>query len=154
VRDFRGAWESVCAAAGVPGLLFHDLRRTAARNLRRAGVAETVIMKIGGWRTSKMFRRYAIVCDSDLSDAMSKLEVSQRSEKAQQRAQDALPAAFGHPLVNDLKATPKQRLESYCSCLRLIQPSGLERSPANLNPGSTLTALPSDFLPRSEAQRR
>jgi integrase len=46
VRDFRRAWENSCAAAKVHGLLFHDLRRTAARNLRRAGVAEGVIMKI------------------------------------------------------------------------------------------------------------
>jgi hypothetical protein len=37
VKDFRGAWESVTKAAGVPSLLVHDLRRTGARNLRRAG---------------------------------------------------------------------------------------------------------------------
>jgi hypothetical protein len=36
VRDFRGAWASACEAAKVPGLLFHDLRRTAERSLRRA----------------------------------------------------------------------------------------------------------------------
>jgi integrase len=56
------------------GLIFHDLRRTAARNLRRAGVAEGVIMKIGGWRTRSVFERYAIVAQSDVVDAMQKLE--------------------------------------------------------------------------------
>jgi integrase len=74
VRDFRGAWASACESAGVPGLLFHDLRRTAARNLRRAGVAEGVIMKIGGWRTRSVFERYAIVSQQDIADAMCKLE--------------------------------------------------------------------------------
>jgi integrase len=63
----------------LPALLFHDLRRTAARNLRRAGVPETVIMKIGGWRTRSVFERYAIVSRTDIADAMLKL---QRSEKA------------------------------------------------------------------------
>ena len=51
VRDFRGTWAKACRAAGVPGLLLHDLRRTAARNLRRAGIAEGIIQIIGGWKT-------------------------------------------------------------------------------------------------------
>jgi integrase len=78
VRDFRRRWESACESAGVPGLLFHDLRRTAARNLRRAGVPETVIMKIGGWRTRSVFERYAIVSRTDIADAMLKLQDSEK----------------------------------------------------------------------------
>ena len=65
VRDFGETWANACRSAGVPGLLFHDLRRTAVRNLRRAGIAEGVIMKIGGWRTRSAFERYAIVSQTD-----------------------------------------------------------------------------------------
>jgi integrase len=76
VRDFPDAWAKATKFAGVPGLLFHDLRRTAARNLRRAGIAEGVIMKIGGWRTRNVFERYAIVSQTDIADALRKLEAS------------------------------------------------------------------------------
>jgi integrase len=76
VKDFRDMWAKATEAAGVPGLLFHDLRRTAARNLRRAGIAEGVIMKIGGWRTRSVFERYAIVSQTDIADALRKLEAS------------------------------------------------------------------------------
>ena len=58
-----------CQEAGVPGLLFHDLRRTAVRNLRRAGVAESVIMKITGHRTRGIFDRYNITDQTDTQEA-------------------------------------------------------------------------------------
>jgi integrase len=69
IKDFRESWNLACEAAGVPGLLFHDLRRTAVRNLRRAGVAESVIMKITGHRTRGMFERYNITDQSDTQEA-------------------------------------------------------------------------------------
>ena len=56
------------------GLIPHDMRRSAAKALRRAGVAESVIMATGGWRTAAMFRRYAIVSSADSQDAMEALE--------------------------------------------------------------------------------
>jgi integrase len=74
IRDFRKSWENLCTAAGVPGLLFHDLRRTAARNLRAAGVPEEIIMRIAGWKTSSVFKRYAIVDQADVRAALQQLE--------------------------------------------------------------------------------
>jgi integrase len=85
VKMFRGTWKNACKYAGVPGLLFHDLRRTGARNLRRAGVAEGVIMKIGGWRTRSVFERYAIVSRNDIADAILKLQESEKRAE-QERA--------------------------------------------------------------------
>jgi integrase len=99
VRDFRGAWAKACTAAKVPNLLFHDLRRTAARNLRRAGVAEGVIMKIGGWKTRSVFERYAIVSQSDIRDAMTKLEEGQQRDNAEAaQEQNAAQEQFGQSL--------------------------------------------------------
>jgi integrase len=83
VRCFSRAWRSLCDAAGVPGLLVHDMRRTAARNLRRKGVTEGVIMKIGGWKTRSMFDRYNIVNQTDIREALAKLENNAKVEPNQ-----------------------------------------------------------------------
>jgi integrase len=72
-RDFRKAWASACKAAGVAGRLRHDLRRTAARNLERAGVPRGVAMQITGHKTEAMYRRYAIVSEADHREAARKL---------------------------------------------------------------------------------
>jgi integrase len=72
--NLRRAWASATIATGMPELLVHDLRRSGARNLRRAGVPESICMAIGGWRTASMFRRYGIVSTDELDDAMARLE--------------------------------------------------------------------------------
>ena len=74
LRRFEGVWRAAATAIGIPGFLFHDLRRSAARALRRAGVDEQTIMRLGGWKTRAMFTRYAIVDDQDLAAAQATLD--------------------------------------------------------------------------------
>jgi integrase len=80
IRDFRKSWSKLCTAAGVPALLFHDLRRSAARNLRAAGVPEEIIMRIAGWKTSNVFKRYAIVDRADIRAALQQLERTRQKQ--------------------------------------------------------------------------
>ncbi len=73
VKDFRKAWETACTAAGLGGKIPHDLRRTAVRNMERAGVPRSVAMKITGHKTEAIYRRYAIVSEAELREAARKL---------------------------------------------------------------------------------
>lgn len=67
----------------VPARVPHDFRRTAARNLIRAGVAQHVVMRLCGWKTAEMFRRYAIVDGRDLRDAVARLAEKRGTTGAQ-----------------------------------------------------------------------
>jgi len=106
VQDFRGAWQGACVRSGLGkfvcrnctkvttkrkcscgsrrrkyvGLLFHDLRRTGVRNLRRLGVAESVSMKISGHKTPSVFKRYDIVEMADVAEAAARLDAKQKSQ--------------------------------------------------------------------------
>jgi len=89
--NLRKEWMNACTSCGLglkievegkpydpryEGLTVHDLRRSAVRNLVRAGVPETIAMKISGHKTRSVFDRYAIASEGDLSAAMSRVETN------------------------------------------------------------------------------
>ena len=73
IKEFRGAWDRAFREAGIVRKIPHDFRRTAVRNLERAGVPRTVAMKLVGHKTESMYRRYAIVAKQDLLDGLKRL---------------------------------------------------------------------------------
>jgi integrase len=73
IKSFRRSWLTALKLAGVPGRLRHDFRRTAVRNLERAGVSRSAAMAMVGHRTQAIYSRYAIVNETDLKEAADKL---------------------------------------------------------------------------------
>ena len=70
IKDFRKTWATACKLAGVSGRLFHDLRRTAVRDLIRSGVHEATARKISGHKTPSMLQRYNIQSEADIRQAL------------------------------------------------------------------------------------
>ena len=72
-RSIKGAWRTACKLADLEGSIFHDLRRTAVRNMERAGVSRSVAMKLSGHKTISIYNRYAIADASALQEGVEKL---------------------------------------------------------------------------------
>jgi len=85
IRDFCKVWKNACVASGLQGKIPHDFRRTAARNLERAGVPRSVAMKLTGHKTESVYRRYAIVSEADLAEGVAKLAALQQAKQGKSR---------------------------------------------------------------------
>jgi integrase len=85
IKDFRASWADAVERAGLKDSigLFHDLRRSAARNMVNAGMDEKLAMKIGGWKTDSVFRRYRITPRRDLQRAAEKMNEFFKQERAE-----------------------------------------------------------------------
>ena len=73
-KNPRTAFAAACRRAGITGLRLHDLRHSAATNLRRAGVDTMTAMKIIGHKSEQMHRRYNTIQSEDLHEAAAKLQ--------------------------------------------------------------------------------
>jgi len=103
VRDFRGTWDALVKKAGLPGLLLHDMRRSAVREMIRRGVPQKTAREISGHKTDAVFSRYNITSEADIRDAAKKIEagakavmhssftVEQTEDETQQKADARKP---------------------------------------------------------------
>jgi len=81
IKSIRKGFVNACQKAGIENFRFHDLRHTYNTNMRKAGVDQTVIMKLTGHKTQAMFNRYNTVDKDDAVMAMEKLDAFLAAQK-------------------------------------------------------------------------
>ncbi len=95
IKSFKTAWKNATQAANLPGRIPHDFRRTAVRNLEKAGVSRSVAMKLTGHLTESVYGRYAIVSESDLIEGVEKLSALHRDRLQRREAPKVVSGQFG-----------------------------------------------------------
>ena len=91
----RGVWDAACERAGLPGRWFHDLRRSAVRNMVLAGVPRSTATKLTGHKTESVFVRYTIQDKEVLDDGVGKLGRFHEATLAMPREKAEKPAKIG-----------------------------------------------------------
>jgi integrase len=94
IGSFKKRWRTACTRAGHPTLLVHDLRRSAARNLTRAGVPEQTAMRFLGHKSNSTFRRYRILDERDMINAAAQLDTFFAQSKAKPKKKSARVRKF------------------------------------------------------------
>ena len=94
IKEFREGFKKALERAGIENFHPHDLRHTFNTNMRKAGVDQTVIMKLTGHKTLAMFTRYNTVDQADAVDAMKKLDSFLSTQKSSESSDDVQTGSF------------------------------------------------------------
>ena len=124
IKQMKRSWKTACQRVGLEGKTFHDLRRTGVRNLVRAGVPETVAMKISGHKTRAVFDRYNITSEEDLKEAATQLGDYIQSKKV---TVSVTPEAFDVQSEDREEVKPIERIKE-----NMVPPTRIERAARGL----------------------
>lgn len=104
IKDFRESWRSACIRAGVPELLFHDLRRSAAKVMRQAKIPETKIMSLTGHKTRSMLERYLIDDEYEAVEIGKEVEDYLKAQNKRGTAKSSQKTAQAEKIVREESA--------------------------------------------------